>query len=349
MISDKPIVRVFKGVGYVTASLTLIFGLTQVWNAVSAYRVRKAEVRERIATSAIQRSGSDYRGAWETLEKAAAVESSPEVASHQEDVAMEWLRHIRVREGETFASIVKLLSPLLTRGVTQNEGKRKGDLLAHLGWGDFLRLREGDRQLRPDRYYDDALKADPANVFAHTFKAHWLLWNHGPLAEAAPHFQAAVDSGREREFVREYQFAALFNAGRPEDHAELLRVTASMVRNSEMVSPDIQRRLFTYVYWSARNDPEKREVFLKAVEPREHLKMFQTFYGPGTDTISSGYDVLRDFWLASMHERAGETAEALKIYRQMKTRFDERFKAGSVVRDEYIRAGEAAIRRLEGK
>ena len=347
MTSDRPIVRVFKGIGYVTALLTLAFGLTQAWNLVSGYLARKSQVREHLAASAIQRSGSDYRGAWETLEKAAAVQSSPDVIRHREDLAMDWMRHIRVREGDTFTATVRLLSPVLTRGVIQNEGVRKGDLLAHIGWGDFLRVREGDRQLRPDGYYDDALKSDPSNVFAHTFKGHWLLWNRSPLSEAAAHFKSAVDSGRERGFVREYQFAALFNSGRLEDHTELLRVAADMVRNSEMMATDTQRRLFSYTYWSSRQDGDMRDRFLGAMDPRDHLKMFQTLYAPGSDgAVPAGNEILRDFWLALLLERAGDTPEALNTYRLVKSGFEERAKTGQVYRDDYVRAAEAAIGRL---
>src|ERR1041385_1383741 len=98
---DPPIVRIFKGVGYVTALLTLVFGLSRVWSEGSAYFARKAQVAHLIATSEIQRTGSDYRGAWETLEKAVAIQSSGDVVRHQEDVAMEWLRNIRTRDDET--------------------------------------------------------------------------------------------------------------------------------------------------------------------------------------------------------------------------------------------------------
>jgi hypothetical protein len=73
--TDGPLVRIFKGVGYVTALLTLIFGLSKIWDAASGYYARKAQVRQLLAEAEVQRAGSDYRAAWDTLGKATAVQS----------------------------------------------------------------------------------------------------------------------------------------------------------------------------------------------------------------------------------------------------------------------------------
>jgi Tfp pilus assembly protein PilF len=344
--SPKPGPRVIKWIGYGTAVLTLFFGVSQVWKSISSHFQRQRQVQELVDASAIQLSAADYRGAWETLEKAANADADA-VLKHQQDAAMLWLRNIRVRNSETFTDIIKILSPVLSRGVTQSEGTRKADLLAHLGLADFLRFREGDSQARPDHNYDEALKADPSNVFAHTFKAHWIQWNGGPMSEAATHFRTALDSGRERQFVRQYQFSALFNSRREEDQAELLRTAAEMVRNSEPVSADTQRRLFSETYWTSRNDEKLRRVFLDALNPEEHLRMFQTFYGPGADpTRYSGNEDVRDFWLAALFERSGKPSEALDRYRELQKRIDVRVRRGETYRQNFIRAAEAAINRL---
>src|SRR6188768_3412898 len=161
--TDTPLVRISKGLGYATALLTLIFGISRIWDAASAHYAKKKQVAQLLAAGEVQRAGSDYRGAWDTFEKAAAVQATPEVAHAQEDVAMVWLRKIRVPEGQTFTAIVNKVSPVLINGVLKSDGVRKADLLAHLGWGDYLRYRENQRELHPDTYFDDALKVDPSN------------------------------------------------------------------------------------------------------------------------------------------------------------------------------------------
>jgi hypothetical protein len=344
---DKPIVRVFKGVGYATAAITLIFSLSRVWESVSGHFARKAEVRQLLATADLQRSGGDYRSSWETLEKAATVQSSEDVVRHQEDLAMQWLREIQVPEGQTFTSIVSKLAPILTRGTIQSTGMRKADLLAHLGWGDFLRVREGQSDLRPDNYLEDSLKADPSNVFAHTFKGFRILWNHGSVAEASAHFRSAVDSNRDRPFVRTFQFASLFNSSRMDGTAEALRVAAEMVRNSETVPRPFQEKIFQYTYWDSRQDETIRETYLKALDIQDHLKMFQALYGPGTDSkVYRDNETLRDFWLATLLERAGRNPEALKKYLSVKSGFEEQARTAEIYREDYIRATDVAIRRL---
>jgi hypothetical protein len=344
---DKPLVRIFKGIGYATALLTLVFGLSRVWESVSGYYARRAQVRQLLATSEIQHSGADYRTAWETLEKAATVQPSEDVVHHQEDLAMEWLRNIRVPEGQTFSSIVNRLSPVLTTGAIQSAGMRKADLLAHLGWGSFLRIRDGERDLRPDKYFDDALSADPSNVFAHSFKGFWILWDRGPVAEASAEFRSALDSKRERQFVRDLEFAALFNNGRTDESVELLRVAEEMVRNSETITRVIQQRIYTNTYWESRHDESMREAYLKALDVQDHLKMFLALYGPGADSSAfRDNPALRDFWLATLLERSGRLPEALAKYVEVKNRFQEQVKTGQTYRENYIQANDAAIRRL---
>ena len=340
---DTRTVVVFKIIGYATALLTLLFGLSRIWDATSGYYGRKAQVRQLLALGEVQRARGDYRAAWETFEKAAAVQSSADVAHHQEDLAMEWLRQVRAPDGQTYTDVVNMLSPVLTRGVTQSGGTRKADLLAHLGWGDYIRFRENEQQRRPDTYFDDALKVDPTNVFAHTFEGFWIIWNRGPVSEASAHFRSAVDSKRERRFVRDFQFVALFWYGGMDQAAELLRVAADMVRNAEPIPRGIQERIFSHTYWSSRQDESMREKYIQAVEIQDHLKMFQTLYGPGADSsLYGGDEILRDFWLATLFERAGKTSDALNGYRQVKTQFE----ATRPYREDYIQIAEDAIRRL---
>jgi tetratricopeptide (TPR) repeat protein len=344
---DSPVVRISKGIGYLTALLTLIFGISRIWDAASAHFANKKQVSQLLAAGEVQRAGSDYRGAWETFEKAAVVKATPEVVHAQEDLAMEWLRRIKVPEGQTFTAIVNKVSPALINGVLKSDGARKADLLAHLGWGDYLRYRENQRELRPDHYFDEALKADSSNVFAHAFKGFWIIWSRGALPEASAQFRLAVDSKREREMVRELQFAALFNFSGLEESEELLRVCAEMVRNSETIPRELQRRVFSYIYWSSRQDAEMRERFLKALDIQDHLKMYQTLFGSGVDSaIYSDNEILRDFWLATLLERAGKTPEALTTYRQVKTRFDEESEKRDMFKENYIKITDDAIRRL---
>ena len=78
-----------------------------------------------------------------------------------------------------------------------------------------------------------------------------------------------------------------------------------------------------------------RERFLKVLNIQDHLKMYQTLYGPAFDTSTSlSRELVRDFWMATLLERAGKSSEALDTYRQVKARFDLESKKNSMSRRE---------------
>src|SRR6266496_281914 len=143
--------RALKWVAGTTAVLSLIFGLRQLTLLISDARDRQRQVTELIATGKLQQEARDYRSAWNNLGKAADLRANDSgVRAAQEDLAMAWLDNIRGDQGPTpFSEIVDLLVPVLSRGAVAAEGSRKGDLLAHLGWADFLRWRDGQHIFDP--------------------------------------------------------------------------------------------------------------------------------------------------------------------------------------------------------
>ena len=65
--------------------------------------------------------------------------------------------------------------PVLARGAASSDDRRAANALAHLGWADFLRSREGAMGLDPPRYYRQAIQRDPQNVYAHAMWGHDLI------------------------------------------------------------------------------------------------------------------------------------------------------------------------------
>jgi hypothetical protein len=111
---------------------------------------------------------------------------------------MAWLDNIRVTAGkDTFTSIVERVQPVLSQCAVTTEAGRAADCLAHMGWGDFLRSREGAGGLDPVQHYRRALEVDPENVYAHAMWAFDILRSGGAMGEAKAHFTRALASGRE--------------------------------------------------------------------------------------------------------------------------------------------------------
>ena len=72
--------------------------------------------------------------------------------------------------------LVKRTLPVLARGASDAKGERLANLLAHMGWADYLRGGlAGSGGPDPEKHYRTALEADPANVYAHAMWGFELL------------------------------------------------------------------------------------------------------------------------------------------------------------------------------
>jgi hypothetical protein len=185
------------------ALVALLIGGT-IWQGLSWYAERGARTRQVTALlkqSELQSGSGSYASAWKLLEDAGAVDpASAEVIDAQERLAMQWLQNARGSQlTGSLKDIAEKVSPVLSRGAVAAKGQRSADLTAHMGWADFLRLREGVAGLDPTKHYARAIEIDPANVFAHTMWGFEILRKRGPAAEANRHFAAALESKRERE------------------------------------------------------------------------------------------------------------------------------------------------------
>ena len=76
--------------------------------------------------------------------------SAPRAREAQEDVAMEWIRNVRVENDKSsFGDAIKPALAIVDAALPTETGPRRADLLAHTGWATFLLWRDGDRRLNP--------------------------------------------------------------------------------------------------------------------------------------------------------------------------------------------------------
>lgn len=308
-----------KWVGGVTAVLSLVFGLRQLTDMVSSRRQLNREVTELLETSEMQKQARDYAGAWHSIEEADRLtKGGRDARAAQEALAMDWLENARViADQQKFSDIVGKAVPVLDRAASAAEGARKADLLAHLGWAEFLRSRDGVSGQQPDTYYCQALKIDPQNAHAHAALGHWILWHGGRVPEAEREFSLALDSGRGRGWVRELQLGGLENVHSGEAEMELIRVVNDMRKNSEQVDPHTRSAVW-FVY-DADFDPQspQRQQLLAAVPPAEQLATFSWLFD--TADFDQSRNWIRDFYRAILQEGAGQRAEALQTLRSVRS------------------------------
>src|SRR3569833_616792 len=271
--------KVLKWIGYVTAELSLIAGIRGLQVLISGKVESHQKTESLLASEQLQLRAHDYETAWQTLEQAAQTGGEADkVREARETLAMEWLENIHVQDTQKFSDIVKKLDPVLTSGAAAAKTpQHKADLLAHLGWSYFLRGRDGMTGVDPAQTYADAVQADPNNPYAQAMWGHWILWNSRQPAGAAPHFEAALRSSRQRDFVRRLQLSALLNSQIQACDQEIARVQNAIRKEDGSVDEDTRQRLFS-LYDQELISSGDSAGFINAVAPSEQLLTFHWLF-----------------------------------------------------------------------
>jgi tetratricopeptide (TPR) repeat protein len=316
-------------------ALLLIAG---VWKGFSDFRdsaERNREVAHLLREGQLQHDSGDYPDAWDRYAKAHATDpGNATVVDAQERLAMDWLDNIRTGPGsQSFRDIVDKVWPVLSNGAIGNEARRSADLLAHMGWGDFLRSRDGIGGLDPVQYYTRSLTFESDNVFAHTMWGFHLLQKGESLAQAKEHFAKALASKRQREYVRGMQIAALMWRHDPELENEVIKVANEMRSNHETMPGDGSvwpgRWRVWNIYYDRLVNGSNKPQFLSALSPADHLATFRWLY-PEDEFPKDKYLYL--FILAQLQEVNDSRTEALDTYRLLMSTLEARgTKSGRMV------------------
>ena len=265
----------------------------------------------------------------------------PAARRAQEDCAMRWLREIRVQtEKETFTDIVVRVLPVLAEGAAAASGQRGADLRAHMGWADHLRTREGIGGLDPQAHYRQALTLDADNVYAHTMWGHYTMVQRGPIDETRRHIKRALDGGREHDWVRGMQFAALLYYTPGPGQIEAARAANDMRQRGERVDTAPRDRLWTYVYYDTLLSPERRQAFVAAVHDADAAATFLWLF-PEAD-VRPDRRALWRYFLASLEEAAGDRAGARTRFEALRDEFKREGSSGRIVDMTF-----AALKRLQ--
>ncbi len=278
------------------------------WQQRAAERAQQEQtVRQTASAAELCMSGS-HAAAWNRFEELAArYPADAPVQRAREQCGMRWLREIRVRVGEqTFADIVKRVQPVLVAGLPDAIGQRAADLLAHLGWADYLLTREGSSAGDPAAQFQRAIKADPDNVYAHAMWASHLWWFRERDAEARKHFERAIASGREREFVRSLQFGGSLSRAELVPYAVI--VANDMRHAGETMTDALRSRLWNTAYRPYLFSIDDRSSFLAILPPDQHLATFDWLFP--RSTMRSGEVPVWRYSHAVLLAHAGQTAEA---------------------------------------
>ena len=261
-----------------------------------------------IASAAELCTSGAHSAAWNRFDELVTrYPSDAAVQRAREQCGMRWLREIRVRVGEqTFADIVKRVQPALVAGLPGATDQRAADLFAHLGWADYLLTREGATAGDPAAQFQRSIKEEPNNVYAHSMWAQHLWWFPDRDAEARQHFETAVASGREREFVRSLQFGGSLSRAKLVPYAVI--VANDMRLAGEAMTNPLRNRLWSAAYYPYLFGADDRSNFLAILPPETHLATFDWLF-PRSAMRAGDISVWR-YVHAVLLANAGQTAKA---------------------------------------
>lgn len=201
-----------------------------------------------------------------------------QVLAAREDCAMRWLREMRATVGRTsFSEQVARVQPVLLQGLSTASGTRAADLRSHIGWGEYLRGRDGAAGTDPVAHWRRALADDGDNVYANAMWARQLLDRAGRLDEAKALFSKAAASGRDRPFLRALQFGGTLG-GNIENASYAVAVADEMRRGGEAIEPHHRDRLWNSALGAALFQAEARENLFAALPPAQLLETFDWLY-----------------------------------------------------------------------
>ncbi len=252
------------------------------------------------------------------------------VLDAREDCAMRWLRDMRAVVGQqTFGEQVAQAQPLLLQGMSRAGNKQRlADLRAHIGWGEYLRSREGVAGVDPVPHWRRALADDAGNAFAHAMWARQLLDRPGRFDEARTHFAAAVSSGQARAFVRALQFTTLL-AGPNQNTAYALGVADAMRQGQEAMRPDHRDRFWSYAFGTHLLGADDRAAVLSSLPPADLLATFLWLF-PQAE-VGTDRRALWRFNLAALQARAGDRDAARRGLQSLVAELQAKQQAGRLL------------------
>jgi hypothetical protein len=266
-----------------------------------------------------QRRRDQFPEALATLARARAIAPGSDVVRRtEEDVAMEFIRSVRVEVGKsTFGEAIKPAVAVVDAALPMSSGERRGDLLAHSGWATFLMRRDGNSKLDPTEWYRDALAVDPDNPYANAMLAHWILLSEDDVPRAVTLFETALGAGRAVEAVRTLQWAGYVNTQTPAADVERVRLANDMRRRSERINGAQAQSLWPlYAFSIAAGRAEERQRLLNAIPPDDHLSTLQWAFADYAAGDEYRRRVIR-YYEALLHARAGRAVQAIANLRAL--------------------------------
>ena len=321
--------QTMKWVGYLTALIGLGGSLAAGIHWYQQRQQHKAEFASRMAASQALLSDGDYKASVESYNSILKEDPLNRTAlDAQVKAVMLWDENYGVvtRAGQNAAEIagpeLDTILNILNAGLARSTGNQAADLQAHIGWAHWLKQHIAEQEFGSAAQDNllAALKADPANVYAHAMLGNYMLMTGQDLQAAASHFKLALATGRERQLVRRLQLGGLLGRDQTTGaRAEIMRATNEMRKADEPISDRARISAIEVCLYPPYTSAEDLRESLTSL-PREDT--WQTYLWldkvPKEGSYREAQLFARSYIEASLDEVTGEKALALSKYQALK-------------------------------
>lgn len=323
---------------WLAAALVLALVLAGAWwwqyraareaaHAEAARQAALAQLTQATQAAASLCQAGSFAAAWKNFDELLANPDAAAVARPaQADCAMAWLRGLSRGEGDTFSRTVNKLLPVLGRELATARELRAGDLHAHIGWGEYLRSRDG-LPTDPVAHYERALQTDAANPYGNAMLAHYRAAHGGSMAELGRLFDTALAADRDTAFVRRMQIAVALNHG--DKFALALKAVNQARQRGEPLPANAER-----VYWrwceSGLRYASDRAQLLPALSAADALATM-AWLQP-LESVPPERQPLWHLCQATLLAHGGQKQQALQVLNELLARMGPKYAGGSYER-----------------
>jgi len=329
------ILGLLKWLGGIVTVVSLCIGTVTLSSYYLDWKSKQEAVTELVSAADWLVKSEAYSQAWQVYEEALSLTpSSAEIRKGQYKLVKRWLRDFAIEKSQV-DEVLSRITVILYRNVNETDKRELATALAHIGWVQIIRDRYSlAMNADVDSLFEQALRADPKNIYANAMGGHWQLRKHrreitvAEVESAESMFSLALQEGMERAFIRRLQVKYLVKASYESyDHSSkfeqailssLLNASVSMMTNGEPQSSRRSRRGIFEAYDSAYKGGRAVEASIRMLSLGEHLKVIDWLLVDldyKLDTTPQGSQV--KYIKARLTEAAGRQEEALSAFQAL--------------------------------
>lgn len=323
---------VLKWIGGIVTVISLVIGTVTLSRHYFDWQETRDSVSELVSAADWLVKSEAYAQAWQVYEEALTLApSSTAIRKGQYQLAKQWLRDFDLEKSRV-DEILSRITVILYRNVNEADKQELATALAHIGWVQVLRSRyflPVDADV--DSLFEQALRADPNNIYANAMGGHWLLRRNtrdisvADVKSAQSMFSLALQGGMEKKYVRQLQVGYLTKASHESGNyaGEVrLAILSAMLNNFFMMMNagepqpiEFNRRGLFNAYGSINSGGENVEASIGMLPAEDHLKVIDWLlvdFDYKLDTSRRGSQI--KYLKARLVETLGRNDEALEAY-----------------------------------